>query len=331
VRVFELENAHGIRAKLLDWGATLAALEVPGRDGRRADVVLGFDDPERYREPHPHLGCTVGRCANRIADARFRLAGREFRLAANRGSNHLHGGEHGFHARFWQAESFQGPGTRGVRFRYRSVDGEEGYPGNLDVEVRYSLNDADELGIEYRAETDAPTVVNLTHHSYFNLEDGGASDVLGHRLRICAAGYTEVDAAAIPSGEIVDVTGTPLDFRQPKPIGADIGAMKGDPGGYDHNFVLSDAEMGLAATLAAPRSGRRMEVWTSQPGIQLYTSNFLDGTLVGRRGMPYRKHAAVCLEAQHFPDSPNQPRFPTIELHPGGEYRHQTIHRFAVE
>ncbi len=338
MREFWLESDAGARARLINYGATLVSLEVPDRNGQLADVVLGFDDLARYRGPHPHFGSTVGRYANRIAGGRFELAGRPFVLATNAGRNHLHGGERGFDRALWRAEPVQDTSGSGVIFRYRSNDGEEGYPGNLDVAVRYRLKHNNELWIDYEAYTDAATIVNLTHHSYFNLADGGAGDILGHRLLLMANWYTPVDETAIPTGELAPVEGTPMDFREMRAIGSRIGEA---PGGYDHNFVLdkteaarsalddSDCELTLAAVVYEPTSGRVMEVHTSEPGIQFYTSNFLTGELTGKRDTVYRRHAALCLETQHFPDSPNHPEFPSTRLETGERYSHTTVHRFS--
>jgi len=336
IREFWLESNAGAKARLIDYGATLVSLEVPDRANRLADVVLGFDDTERYRGAHPHFGATVGRYANRIAHGRFDLDGRPISVPANAGPHHLHGGTRGFDRVTWQAQPFSEPGGAGVIFRYRSVDGEQGYPGTLDVEVRYRLTHTNELWIDYEAATDAPTVVNLTNHSYFNL--AGAGDILGHLLQLNASQYTPVDDALIPTGEIAPVEGTPLDFRQLRPIGSRIA----EAGGYDHNFVLDrsrawtsdiSSELTLAAIVEEPESGRRMEVHTSQPGIQFYTSNsssFRDGALNGKGNTAYRRYAALCLETQHFPDSPNHPAFPSTRLDVGQSYSHTTVHRFSA-
>jgi aldose 1-epimerase len=338
IREFQLESNAGAKARLIDYGATLVSLEVPDRNGRLADVVLGFDDPERYRGPHPHFGSTVGRYANRIAGGLFELDGRQFELAKNAGPNHLHGGAKGFDRAIWNAEPICDASGEGVVFRYRSEDCEEGYPGNLDVAVRYRLTHSNELWIDYKAHSDATTIVNLTHHSYFNLSDCGASDILGHRLLLRAHQYLPVDETAIPTGELAAVGGTPMDFREMRAVGSRIDEIQG---GYDHNFVLdksdaarssvddSDAELTLAAIVSDPHGDRVMEVHTSEPGIQFYTSNSLTGELRGKNDTCYRRHAALCLETQHFPDSPNRPAFPSTRLEAGARYSHTTVHRFS--
>jgi aldose 1-epimerase len=333
VDLFTLVNDGGTEARIATLGATLTALRTPDRDGRPGDVALGFDALEPYLGSHPHFGSTAGRVANRIGGARFALEGRQYALRANAGRNHLHGGPGGFHAAVWEAAEVSGDGEVGVRLSRTSPDGEEGYPGNLLAVVTYTLTNEDELRIDFRATADRTTVVNLTHHSYFNLRDGGASGVLEHELELAASHYTPVDAESIPTGEIAPVAGTPLDFRTPTAIGARIDALGGDPGGYDHNYALdpSDAVPRFAARVREPRSGRVMEVWTTQPGIQLYTGNYLDGSFVGRGGVPYRKRCGLCLETQHFPDAPNQPRFPPIILRAGERYAHRASYRFRAE
>ena len=341
IREFWLESDAGARARLINYGATLVSLEIPDREGQLADVVLGFDDLERYRGPHPHFGSIVGRFANRIAGGRFELDGRAFALATNAGPNHLHGGAVGFGRVIWQSEPIRDANASGVVFQYRSDDGEEGYPGNLDVVVSYRLTHDNELWIDYEAHTDATTIVNLTHHSYFNLADGGAGDILGHGLQLMANQYTPVDKSAIPTGELAAVDGTPMDFREMREIGSRIGEITGDPGGYDHNFVLdksdlarsslsnADCELTLAAVVSDPISGRVMEIHTSEPGIQFYTSNSLNGEWIGKGNTVYRRHAALCLETQHFPDSPNHPAFPSTRLAAGERYSQTTVHRFS--
>ncbi len=334
MREFWLESDAGARARLIDYGATLVSLEIPDREGRLADVVLGFDDLERYRGPHPHFGSTIGRYANRIARGRFDLDGRAFTLATNDGSHHLHGGTRGFDRVTWQADIVIDPNGTEVAFRYRSEDGEEGYPGNLDVVVRFRLTHCNELWIDYEAVADATTIVNLTHHSYFNLAGGDPGDILGHRLQLLANEYLPVDEALIPTGEIAPVEGTPMDFREMRSIGSRIA----ETGGYDHNFVLDkssaansalSSELTLAAVVSEPSSGRRMEIHTSEPGIQFYTSNSLNGDLTGKRGASYHRHAALCLETQHFPDSPNRGAFPSTRLEAGERYSQTTVHRFS--
>ncbi|HVS12688.1 MAG TPA: aldose epimerase family protein [Thermoanaerobaculia bacterium] len=344
-RVYTLINAHGLEARITDYGGIVLSLLAPDRDGILGDVVLGYDDLAGYLEVTPYFGAIVGRYGNRIAGARFTLDGGEHALAANDGPNHLHGGVVGFDKVLWSGEPIERADGAGVTLRYRSPDGEEGYPGTLDVEVDYVLNDRNELVIDYRASTDAPTPVNLTHHSYFNL--AGKGDVLGHQLTVAASRYTPVDATLIPTGELAPVAGTPFDFRQPATIGARIGKDHEQlerGGGYDHHFVLDRADEGssvsadgrlsarvLAARVTEPTTGRLFEVETTEPGLQLYSGNFLDGTITGKGGMVYQHRSGFCLETQHFPDSPNQPHFPSTILRPGEQYRSRTIYRFGVE
>lgn len=320
-----LTNRRGSRVRLIDWGATLTELWVPDRSGTLGDVVLGFDTLEEYEQSESYFGCTIGRVANRIAGARFSLDGRAYALAANDGSHHLHGGRVGFDKAVWRGSELASEQGPAVRFTHTSLDGDEGYPGTLRVRVTYLLDHQDSLHIEYRAETDAPTPVNLTHHGYWNLS--GSGDVLDHELTLHAGRYTEAGPDLVPTGRILPVAGGPFDFRRAKPIGCDIAELEL---GYDHNFVLAD-EARSAATLAGelhdPASGRRMELSTSEPGVQLYTGNFLDG-VVGKRGAVHERHGALCLEAQHFPDTLHQPGFPPIVLRPGESYRQLTVYRF---
>ncbi len=332
VRLFILSNSQGMRARIINYGATLISLEVPDRNGQFADIVLGHNNLEGYlkRETNPYFGSTVGRYANRIAKAVFVLDGVEYHLAANDGPNHLHGGLKGFDRVLWEAEPFEEPQAVGVKFSYLSPDGEEGYPGNLACTVTYRLTEGNELRIDYAATTDKPTPVNLTHHSYFNLAGEGQGTILEHELMINADHYTPVDDRLIPTGEIAPVKGTPFDFTIPKAIGAEIDQVKG---GYDHNFVLREGEssLHLAARLYEPRSGRLMEIMTTEPGLQFYSGNFLDGTIIGKSGRAYPKHSGLCLETQHFPDSPNRPNFPSTILRPEEKYTSTTIHRFTVK
>ena len=326
--LFRLRNANGLVAKITNYGATITELHVPDRNGNLGDVVLGFDNLAQYLQGHPCFGATVGRVANRIARGRFVLDGKTYALAINSGPNHIHGGIKGFDKVVWQAAPQKGAA---VKFAYTSPDGEEGYPGTLSVEVTMSLTDANELRLDYGAATDKPTPVNLTNHSYFNL--AGRGDVLAHELMLAADYYTPANAELIPTGQIAPVKGTPLDFGTPQPIGSRFSQLTGDPIGYDNNFVLKGAgkALSLAARLYEPGSGRVMEVSTTEPGVQLYTANFLDGSLTGKHGAVYRRHAAVCLEAQHYPDSVNQPGFPSIILRPGQTYRQTTLHKFTTK
>jgi aldose 1-epimerase len=331
---FLLER-DAVAVELMSYGAALVSLSVPDRSGRPGHVALGFDALEPYLGDQPHFGATVGRYANRIAGARFRLGRREIRLSANEKGNHLHGGERGFSRRVWQSETFETQAGVGVRFRYRSADGEEGYPGTLDVAVVYTLGPGGELHIDYRATSDRTSVVNLTHHGYFNLRDGGASRILPHRIQIEADAYLPVDEAGIPTGEVRPVAGTPLDFRRPCELGKRIESLVPERGGYDHCFVLrerrGEGEPSLAARVFEPESGRVVELSTTQPGLQLYTGNFLDGSFKGRGGAAYGRWQALCLEPQDFPDAPNQPGFPSTTLEPGREYAHSAIFRFGVD
>lgn len=330
VDVFTLTNAHGLRARAITWGATLIEMSVPDRDGKLADVTLGFDDPERYLKPHPFFGSIAGRFANRIAKGRFVLDGKTHQLATNNGPNHIHGGVKGFDKRNWTGGI---AGENAVRFGCVSPDGEEGYPGKLTVTVTYTLTDAGELRIAYEAATDAPTVLNLTNHSYWNL--AGKGDVLGHELTINAAMVNEVDEGLIPTGKFHELSGDALDFREAKTIGRDIDRMPKSIGGYDHNYVIAHLPVGkpgestLAARLADPASGRVMQVFTDQPGVQLYTANFMKG-VPGKQGQIYGPRAGVCLETQHIPDSPNQQDFPSTVLRPGETFRSTTVYAFSV-
>ena len=332
VDIYTLTNRSGIEARVMTYGATLVSLRLPDRNGAFADVNLGFDDLEGYLGTHPYFGVIVGRYANRIARGRFSLDGIEYSLALNNNGNSLHGGLKGFDKVVWKPEPVQSAGGVGVKLNYLSKDMEEGYPGNLSVTVVYALTNTDELTISYEAETDKKTPINLTNHAYWNLKGEGNGDILGHVLRLEADKITAVDSAAnlIPTGEIVPVAGTPFDFTSPHAIGERIAQVEG---GYDHNFVLrgGGGKLVLAARVEEPGSGRAMEISTDQPAVQLYTGNFLDGTVVGKGGGAYRKHYAVCLETQHFPDSPNHPNFPSTILEPGQKYRTVTVHKFFVK
>jgi aldose 1-epimerase len=328
VHIFTLTNSHGITARIMNYGATVVSLEVPDRDGKTADIVLGRDSLEGYLKASPYFGSIVGRYGNRIAKGKFTLDENEYTLAVNNGENHLHGGLKGFDKRLWTAELLTG--AVGLRLTYVSQDGEEGYPGRLTATVIYELTDKNELKINYTAETDKPTPVNLTHHGYFNLSGQGTGDILGLELMLNADHFTPVDEGLIPTGEICPVADTPWDFTTAKPIGRDIDQVEG---GFDHNFVLRGeaGEMNPAARLFDPVSGRLMEVQTTEPGIQFYSGNFLDGTITGKDGRIYQKHFGLCLETQHYPDSPNQPGFPSTILRPGETYRTQTIYIFSVK
>lgn len=326
VDLYALKNRNGLVAKVTNYGTILTELHVPDRTGRMADVVLGFDNLEQYLQGHPYFGCTVGRFANRIAQGRFTLEGRTYSLAINNGPNHLHGGLRGFDKVLWRATPRTGAS---IEFAYTSPDGEEGYPGRLDVTVVMTLTDADELRIDYTAATDRATPVNLTNHSYFNLR--GAGDVLDYELTLAADLFTPTDATLIPTGELRPVAGTPWDFTQPKPIGSRIAQLGTDEPGYDSNFVINGGGQSLrfAARVRDPQTGRVLEVHTTQPGVQFYTANYLDGSLTGKRGVVYQRHMGFCLETQHFPDSVNHSAFPSCILRPGQTYRQTTVHQFS--
>jgi len=330
VQLITLSNRQGMVAKITSYGAILTELHVPDRQGQVTNVVLGFDSLERYLQGHPAFGSTVGRVANRIANAQFTLDGVTYPLAANMGPHHIHGGHAGFHKRVWAVQLLPAlPDRVAVEFSYLSADGEEGYPGNLQVKVTYTLTEGNELQIDYEGTTDKATPINLTNHSYFNL--AGSGDVLGHILEIDADRYTLADDVLIPTGEIAPVTDTALDFRQPTTIGARIDQLRPRPNGYDHNYVMNSTNgtLAFAARATDPGSGRVMEAWTTEPGMQLYTANGFNGRITGTGGVVYPRHAGFCFETQHFPDSINQPSFPSVVLRPGQTFRSTTAFRFA--
>jgi aldose 1-epimerase len=330
IQSYTLFNSRGARAKVITYGATLTELYMPDRHGKMGDVVLGFDDLQGYLGDEPYFGATIGRYANRIAKGKFTLDGKEYQLAINNGPNSLHGGKIGFNRRVWKAEELKERDGAAVRFTYLSKDGEEDYPGNLHVSVTYTLTNTDELKLQYSAETDKDTVLNLTNHSYFNLSGTDTGTILKYVLYLNADKYTPVDSTLIPTGAIESVAGTPLDFRKPTEIGARIGEIKGI-GGYDHNFVLNGkpGTLRLAARVTDPESGREIEVLTTQPGVQFYSAIGLNGSIKGKGGVGYEKYGAICLETQHFPDSPNHPNFPSTELKPGERFRSETIYKFS--
>jgi aldose 1-epimerase len=333
-----LDNGRGLVVRVLTYGGILQRIDVPDRDGRPANVALGFADLDSYvRDNTPYFGALIGRYANRIAGGRFTLDGRAYVLPVNNPPNSLHGGTEGFDKRVWTATAAAGEDPAGLELAYTSPDGEMGYPGTLSVRARYRLGPDNELRIDYRATTDGPTHVNLTNHSYFNLAGEAAGTVEGHQLQLHAAHYTPTDATNIPTGEIAPVAGTPFDFTSPHRVGERIDAADEQLEyglGYDHNFVLDPAPAGQALRPAArvvdPASGRVLEVLTTEPGIQFYSGNQLDGTLVGPGGAAYRPRAGLALETQHFPDTPNQPGFPSTVLRPGQVYQSATVYRFSV-
>lgn len=333
---YTLTNANQMSVGVINYGGIITSIRVPDRDGNIDNVVLGFRKIDDYVGKNPYFGTLTGRYANRIASAKFTLDGQEYQLAANNGPNSLHGGKEGFDKQIWQVKEMPGSDSVGLELAYLSPDGDEGYPGNLDVKVLYTLTDSNEFRIDYTATTDKPTVVNLTSHSYFNLAGNGSGTVLDHKLTLSADKYAPVDATLIPIG-IAAVEGTPFDFRQPTRIGDRI--RDGDEQlvygrGYDHNWVLNspnDGSLTLAARLEDEKTGRIMEIDTTEPGIQFYAGNFLDASLVGSSGKMYRQSDGLCLETQHFPDSPNQPDFPSTVLRPGETYKTTTVHRFFTD
>ena len=333
VSLYTLANRNGLEARITNYGGIVVSLKAPDRAGAMADVVLGFDSLEGYlANPGPFFGALVGRYANRIAHARFSLDGVPYQLEKNNGDNSLHGGSRGFDKRVWTPRELPGGA---LELTYASGDGEEGFPGNLHATATYRVTDASELRIDYSATTDKPTIVNLTNHSYFNLKGQGSGDVLGHLVTLHADRFTPVDAGLIPTGELRPVAGTVFDFRLPTSIGSRIGQNDEQlrlGGGYDHNWVLTRPRQGLAlaARVEEPSSGRVLEVLTSQPGVQFYTANFLDGSIRGKGGAVYGSRSGFCLETQHFPDSPNQPKFPSTGLRPGEKFATTTVFRFLT-
>ena len=339
VEQFALRNSAGTEVKVITFGGIITSIRVPDRQDRFANVALGFESLEKYQAGHPYFGAITGRYANRIAEGRFSLDGNEYTLFVNDGPNSLHGGEKGFDKRIWNARELTEGLQPGLELSYRSADGEEGYPGNLDAVVRYTLTDDNAFRIDYRATTDAPTVVNLTNHSYFNLLGEGEGTIYDHILTLNADRFTPIDSNLIPTGELAAVAGSPFDFRNPKAIAAGLRSSHAQIAlaqGYDQNFALnreglSEGELGFAAVVYEPRYGRRMEVWTTEPGIQFYSGNFLDSTLVGSSGRMYRQGDGLALETQHFPNSPNQPQFPSTVLRPGERYESTTVYKFGTD
>jgi len=333
-----LKNRRGVELHAISYGGIITSLKVPDRAGKPGDIVLGFDKPESYwaDPPPPFFGAIVGRYGNRIGKGKFTLDGKPYSLATNNGVNHLHGGNKGFDKVLWTITTKDAPEGSQAIFSRTSKDGEEGYPGNLQVRVTYTLTEKNELIVDYHATTDKATPVNLTQHSYFNLAGEGTGDILGHQLTIDADRYTPVDDTLIPTGELAPVQGTPFDFRQPTAIGARIdqdNPQLKNGKGYDHNWVLTRKGTGLqhAARLTDPKSGRTMDVATTEPGLQFYSGNFLDGTIKGKAGHVYAHRSGLCLETQHFPDSPNKPNFPSTILQPGKAYESRTVFTFSVK
>jgi aldose 1-epimerase len=335
VDLYTMANVHGMEVRTMNYGGIVVSWRVPDRKGMSADIVLGYDDLQPYLTNKPYFGALIGRYGNRIANGKFKLDGVEYQLAKNNGSNSLHGGLKGFNKVLWRTEPVETARGVGVTLSYTSKDGEEGFPGNLKTKVTYTLTDQDELIFDYEATTDKATPVNLTHHGYFNLAGEGNGDALQHELMLNTDRFTPVDKTLIPTGALRSVTGTPLDFTRPTAIGERINDNFEQltlAGGYDHNFVVNRKGSGLelAARVYEPNSGRVMEVLTTEPGIQFYSSNFLDGEK-GKKGHIYNKHAALCLETQHFPDSPNHPEFPSTILRPGQTYHSQTVYKFSTK
>lgn len=325
IQLFELRNSHGNTIKLTNYGAIIVSVEVPDREGQLANVTLGYDNLDGYLERHPYFGSTVGRFCNRIANGQFELEGKTYRLAVNNGPNHLHGGEVGFDRLIWNAEPFEAPDHQGVRFSVISPDGQEGYPGELQVEAEYRWNDQNELSYKFTASSDAPTVLNLTNHAYWNLSGAGNGTIHDHHVRLNCDHFLTVDEHLIPTGQVTPVAGTDLDFTDWHSLGERLDQFA-ETKGYDHCYVVngeSGSELRLCGVAKDPSSGRTMEVLTTQPGMQLYTGNHLGGG--------YEPYAGFCMETQHYPDSPNQPDFPTTRLNPGETFSEQTVHRFSTD
>ncbi|MGW9686744.1 aldose epimerase family protein [Flagellimonas sp. 2504JD1-5] len=333
---YQLTNASGMSVGIINYGGIVTSIEVPDKKGVFGDVVLGHDNIKDYEEKSDYFGCIVGRFGNRIAHGKFSLDSIEYKLFLNNNGHTLHGGRKGFDKQVWEAKSFENEDTMGVKLSYTSIDGEEGYPGNLKCEVTYTLTKDNALQIDYKAVTDKTTVINLTNHTYFNLKDGGDSPILDHELQINASLYTPVDEGLIPTGEIVPVTDTPFDFQNPTPIGKRIDASHTqlDYGlGYDHNYVLDKTSdsLELISKIVEHETGRVLEVLTTEPGLQFYSGNFLKGTITGKRGTTYQHRTGFCLETQHFPDAPNQPHFPSTVLKPGETYKSTTVYQFKIK
>ncbi|SVA49242.1 uncharacterized protein METZ01_LOCUS102096 [marine metagenome] len=336
VQLFTLKNAQGTSVDIMDLGGVIVSLRTADATGNITDITTGFDHPQQYLSGSGYMGAIVGRYANRIANGRFSLDGKQYSLAKNNGDNAIHGGLIGFDKKFWHTDTESENSEASLSLTLESKDGEEGYPGNLTAKVTYTLNDRDQLIIDYSATTDKVTVINLTQHAYFNLNGHGAGSVLDQEIMINADQYTPIDNESIPTGELASVEGTPLDFRTPKPIGVNINSSHEQirfGSGFDHNFIIShpvEGELTLAASVLSPSTGRTLNVYTDQPGIQFYTGNFLNGTLIGKEGAVYARRNAFCLETQHYPDSPNKPNFPSTILRPGEQYVTRTVFEFGV-
>jgi len=336
VELFTITNINGLTAQITNYGGIITTLKVPDRNGKLDDIVLGYYTLEQYLEKSPHFGCLVGRFGNRIANGTFSLDSVDYKLAKNNGPNHLHGGLEGFDKKVWKPEIVIIDDAAGIKLTYISPDGEEGYPGKLTVEATYLLNDNNELSLSFNATTDKKTILNLTHHSYFNLKGHGNGDILDHQVKFNSSEIVPIDSTSIPLGPLMKVEGTPFDFRSFKVIGGEINAdhiQIKNGGGYDHSFVVEDynAELKLASQVKEPSSGRTMEVWTTEPAVQFYTGNFLDGSLTGKDEKVYYKRYGFCLEAHHYPDSPNQPEYPTTILDQGETYTQTTIYKFSTD
>jgi len=336
VQLFTLKNAQGTSVDIMDLGGVIVSLRTADATGNITDITTGFDHPQQYLSGSGYMGAIVGRYANRIANGRFSLDGKQYSLAKNNGDNAIHGGLLGFDKKFWHSDTESENSEASLSLTLESKDGEEGYPGNLTAKVTYTLNDKDQLIIDYSAITDEVTVINLTQHAYFNLNGHGAGSVLDQEIMINADQYTPIDNESIPTGELASVEGTPLDFRTSKPIGVDINSSHEQirfGSGFDHNFIIShpvEGELTLAASVLSPSTGRTLNVYTDQPGMQFYTGNFLNGTLIGKEGAVYARRNAFCLETQHYPDSPNKPNFPSTILRPGEQYATRTVFEFGV-
>lgn len=327
--LYTLSNDNGVVVKISNYGGTVVSLQIPDKKGELADIVLGMHDWQGWIENPAYFNCLIGRTCNRIGGAKFSIDGIEYKVSANQGEYQLHGGHEGFHKKLWIASSFKENEKVGLTLEYFSKDGEEGFPGNLKVKAIYTLDNKNQISLQMFAETDKPTPVNLTNHAYFNLSGEGSGSILSHELQILADEYTVTDSNCIPTGEIATVAGTPFDFTQPHPIGERINQLYK---GYDNNFVLRNqsGKIALAAKVLDPQSGRILEVFTTEPGVQLYTANWFDGSLTGKCGKPHISHTAFCLETQHYPDSMNQPEFPDVILRPGEQYKSETIWKFSI-